>query len=93
MPVPACAHPILRAHRHFLDPTGTAPDTALFAAERSTEAELAAQALRPLTITRGPGLRYRSSRAYLRGHATDWMQHRGLELCALAELRPRPDYP
>lgn len=87
VPVPVCAQPVLRAHRHLLDPTGAAaPDTALFAGERATSRELAAQGLRPLKLTSDPGPRYRRSRAYLRGYATDWMRHRGLELCALAEI-------
>lgn len=86
VPVPACAQSVLRAHRHLLDPTGAAPDTALFAGERATSRELAAQGLRPLRLTSDPGPRYRRSRAYLRGHATDWMRRRGLELCALAEM-------
>lgn len=86
VPVPACAQPVLRAHRHLPDPTGAAPDTVLFAGERATSRELAAQGLRPLRLTSDPGPRYRRSRAYLRGHATDWMRHRGLELCALAEM-------
>ncbi|MFG2105000.1 hypothetical protein ACGFJ5_30845 [Micromonospora echinaurantiaca] len=93
VPLPVCAHAILRAHRHFVDPTGTAPpDTALFTGQWRDADNLTERTLRRLRLAALPTPWYRRSRAYLRGHATPWMRHRGLDLCVLAELAPRPGH-
>jgi hypothetical protein len=91
IPVPACGRAMLRAHLHWRQLAGaTDPTAALFDDRRHTFPELAQQALHPLNLAGPANVGYRRHRAYLRGHATPWMQQRGLELSALADLAPRP---
>jgi hypothetical protein len=93
IPVPTCGQPILRAHLHWLNPAGdAAPNTDLFTDTPDPE-NLAAHTLNPLGLLSPTPMRYQRTRAYLRGHGTVWMRHRGLELSPLSDLEQRTTLP